>query len=393
MITEIKKGVYWVGVVDWQLRHFHGHELSTPRGSAYSAFLVIDDKKVIIDSVWSPFTQEYLDNIRSVIDPAEIDIVVSNHSEPDHSGALPALMELCPNATVIVSRQGATSLPGHYHKNWNLKPVKTGDRISIGRRELLFIEATMLHWPDSMFTFVTGDNILFPNDAFGQHYATAWRWNDQVDQGELFYEAQRYYANIITPYSTHVTKKINEILAMNLPIEMICPSHGVFWRDNPMQIVHKYLEYAAQKGERRAVVLYDTMWNATRHMAEAIGEGLASAGVDYKIFHLAVSDRNEVLTEIFKSRGVILGSPTLNHGVLPSVAPIMADIKGLHFLNKVGAAFGSYGWANESVKAIEELFTQCGIPLAAPGVAAKWQPTEEYLAKCRELGKAVAEKI
>jgi flavorubredoxin len=380
-------------VVDWGLRYFHGRELSTHRGSTYNAYLIRDAKNVLVDTVWEPFVEEFVAGLRTLIDPAKIDYVVANHAEPDHSSSLPALMRLCPNATVVVSKHGAESIPGHYHQPWKFQVVGTGDRINIGRRELVFFEAPMLHWPDSMFTYVAGDGVLLPNDAFGQHYATAGRFNDQVDQQELYEEALKYYANILTPYAKQVIKKIEELLALKLPVEMICPSHGVLWRDNPMQIVQKYLEWSAQAGEKRAVILYDTMWQATRKMAEAIGEGFKDRGVDYKLFHMAVSDRNDVITEIFRSKAVVIGSPTLNRGLLPTIMPILEDLRGLKFQNKIGAAFGSYGWSCDSVRLIEEHLSRCGIPLAVPGAMAKWQPTDDDLAHCRQLGQAVAEAV
>ncbi len=393
MPFEIRNNIHWVGIVDWDLRHFHGHELSTHRGSTYNAYVILDDKKVLVDTVWEPFANEFLRELRKVVDPAAMDYVVVNHAEMDHSGALPALMRLCPNATLIVSRQGAQSVPGHFHENWKLKVVKTGERLSIGKRELMFIEAPMLHWPDTMFTYIAGENILMPNDAFGQHYATAYRFNDQVDQDELFHEAMKYYANIITPYSKMVLRKIDEIVAMNLPIEMILPSHGVLWRKDPMQIVHKYVEWAKQEPQQRAVILYDSMWHATRKMAQAIGQGLADEGVPHVLYNMAVTDRNDVLTDVLLAKAVIIGSPALNNGLLPSITPILEDIKGLRFQNKTGAAFGSYGWSGENVRLIEEHLAKCNIPLAAPGVLAKWQPTEDDLAKCRDLGHKVAEAV
>ena len=393
MITELAKGVYWVGVVDWELRHFHGHELSTHRGSAYNSYLIVDKEVVLVDTVWQPFQDQLIENIREVIDPAKITYVVANHSEMDHSGALPAVMRHAPNATLIVSKNGLDSFPGHFHQPWKFRAVKTGESLSIGDNKLIFVEAPMLHWPDSMFTYLTGHNILMPNDAFGQHYATAFRFNDQVNQEELYEEAIKYYANIITPYSRLVTKKIEEVLALNLPVAMIAPSHGVIWRKDPAQIVKKYLEYAAQKPEPTAVVIYDTMWNGTRRMAEAIGEGLAEGGVQHKLYHMAVSDRNDVLTEIFKTKAVIVGSPTLNNGLLPSIMPVLEEIKGLRFQNKIGAAFGAYGWSGESVKLIEEHLGKCKIPLVRPGVKAKWQPTAEDLAACRQLGRDVAAAV
>jgi len=297
MVTEIVEGVYWVGVVDWALRHFHGYELSTPRGSTYNSYLIKDEKTVLVDTVWGPFADDFVANVREVVDPGAIDIVVANHAEADHSGGLPAIMRHCPDAAVVVSRRGAESIPGHYHEDWNFKAVGTGDKLNIGKHELVFVEAPMLHWPDSMFTYLAGKNILMPNDAFGQHYATDRRFNDEVDQLELYEEALRYYANILTPFSDLVLKKIEEVLALGLPVDMIAPSHGVIWRDNPLQIVEKYKEWASQVPEQRAVILYDTMWHGTRHMAEAVGAGLAAEGVPYKIFYAPVADRNQVLTD------------------------------------------------------------------------------------------------
>jgi anaerobic nitric oxide reductase flavorubredoxin len=393
MVTEMAPGVYWVGIVDWGLRKFHGHELSTHRGSTYNSYLIVDEKIVLVDTAWKPFQDEFIENLREVVDPAKIDIVVANHSEPDHSSSLPAVMRLCPRATLVVSNRGEESVEGHYHQPWNFKKVKTGDRINIGKSDLVFVEATMLHWPDSMFTYLTGKNILMPNDAFGQHYATAFRFNDQVNQEELYEEAIKYYANILTPYSGLVTRKIDEVLALKLPVEMIAPSHGVIWRKDPLQIVKKYQEWAAQVPEKTAVVLYDTMWEGTRRMAEAIGDGLAKENVSHKLFHMAVSDRNDVITEIFKSRAVIIGSPTLNQGILPTVAPILEDLRGLKFQNKIGAAFGTYGWSGESVKVIEEHLSRCKIPVAFQGVRAKWQPKAEDLGNCRKLGQAMAKEI
>jgi len=392
MIVKLKEGVYGVGVVDWELREFHGHELTTPRGSSYNAYLIMDKKTVLVDTVWGPFSNQLMDNIRELVDPAKIDIVVANHAETDHSGALPTVMRHAPNAEVIVSRQGATSIPGHYHENWKFRKVSTGDTINIGNNDLVFVEAPMLHWPDSMFTYLTGHNILMSNDAFGHHYATAFHFNDEVNQEELYEEAFRYYANILTPYSDRVIKKIDELLALKLPVDMIAPSHGIVWRTDPLQIVKKYREWATQKPEPRAVILYDTMWNATRQMAEAIGDGLAEAGVDHKILNLAVSDRNDVLVEVFKARTILVGSPTINNGMLPTIMPVLTDIKGLKFKNKIGAAFGSYGWSGEAVKMIEEHLIASGFRIVRDGIKFKWQPLPEELDACREFGREIAEE-
>lgn len=391
MITELKKNVYCVGVVDWGLRRFHGHELSTHRGSSYNAYLIRDDKTVLVDTVWHPFRDQLIANIREIIDPAKIDLVVINHAEVDHAGSLPAVMHRVPNAPVVVSKRGAESIPGHHRKDWKLQPVTTGDTIDIGRNKLLFVEAPMLHWPDSMMTYLTADKILLPNDAFGQHYATAFRFNDQVDQAELFEEALKYYANILTPFSHLVGKKIDELLALNVPIDMIAPSHGVIWRDKPMQIVDHYRRWAAQEPPARALVLYDTMWHATEKMAEAIGNGLADVGVDHKLCHTAVTDRSDTIVEMFKSKTLIIGSPTFNNGVLPTIAPILEDLRGLKFKNKIGAAFGSYGWSGGSVRIIEDHFQRSKIPLAREGIACKWQPSADDLENARNFGREIGQ--
>lgn len=392
MVVELKNKVYWVGVVDWEIRKFHGHELSTHRGTTYNSYLIVDEKIVLVDTVWGPFQDQLLQNIREIIDPSKIDIVIANHSEIDHSGGLPAVMQNCPNAIVVVSKRGKESIEGHYHQSWNFMTVQTGDKINIGKNELVFIEAPMLHWPDSMFTYLTGHNILMPNDAFGQHYATAFRFNDQVKQEELYEEAIKYYANILTPFSQLVTRKINEVLSLNLPVDIIAPSHGVIWRKDPIQIVKKYQEWAEQKPKQCAVIIYDTMWNGTRRMAEAIGDGFADVGVDHKIYHIAVADRNDIITDIFRSKTIVIGSPTVNNGVLPTLTPILEDIRGLRFQNKIGAAFGCYGWSGESVKIIEEHLTKCKIPIIREGIRFKWQPSLDDLSVCRNFGRELAEQ-
>lgn len=393
MVTQLAKGVYWVGVVDWALRKFHGHELSTHRGSSYNSYLIVDEKVVLVDTVWAPFQDQLIKNIREVVNPAKIDFIVANHAEVDHSSSLPVVMKYASNAMVIVSQRGKESIEGHFHQPWNFKTVRTGDKIGIGKHELVFVEAPMLHWPDSMFTYLTGKNILMPNDAFGQHYATAFRFNDQVDHEELYEEALKYYANILTPFCPLVSKKIDEVLALNLPVDVIAPSHGIIWRKDPLQIVKKYQEWSSQKPEKSAVIIYDTMWEGTRHMAEAIGQGISAEGIQYKIFHAGICDRNDIVTEIFKSKAVVLGSPTFNQGVLPTITPIFEDLRGLKFQNKIGGAFGSYGWSGEGLAIIEEHLKKCKITVVADGVKVKWQAREEDLNKCSELGQKVAQAI
>ena len=393
MAVELKEGVYWVGVVDWNIKQFHGHEYSTHRGTTYNAYLVIDEKVALVDTVWGPYSREMIENIEKIIDVKKIDYVIANHAEVDHSGGLPELMKLIPNATVVVSDKGRESIPKHYHEDWNFKVVKTGDSISLGKNSFVFVTAPMLHWPDSMFTYLTGKNILMPNDAFGMHYASSSRFNDQVDEIEVYQEAIKFYANILTPFSDLVIRKIDEFKKLNIPVDIIAPSHGIIWRKDPLQIVNKYYEWAQGKNDGSAVIIYDTMWKATEKMAQAIADGLEKEDVKYKMFNMAVCDRNDVLTEIFKTKGIIIGSPTLNNGLLPTIKPILEDLKGLKFKNKVGAAFGSYGWSGENVKLIEETLGKAKIKILQEGIKFKWQPSKEELEKCVEFGKSFAQKM
>jgi anaerobic nitric oxide reductase flavorubredoxin len=392
---NINEHVTWVGKVDWELRTFHGEEYSTHRGSSYNSYLVRAEKIALIDTVWQPFAKEFIENLKQEIDLDRIDYIIANHAESDHSGALPELMKLIPATPVYCTENGIKSLKGHYHQDWNFIPVKTGDRLPLGGRELVFMEARMLHWPDSMFCYLTGDNILFSNDAFGQHYASEFHYNDQVDQAELYQEAIKYYANILTPFSKLVERKINEVTQLNLPLSMICPSHGIIWRENPLQIVEQYLKWAQDYRENQVTVIYDTMWNGTRQMAEAIGQGikLAAPGMVVKLFNSARSDKNDAITEVFKSKGLLIGSPTVNRGILSSVAGILEEIKGLGFKQKQAAAFGSYGWSGESVKVLNEKLADAGFELLNDGLKAIWNPDESALKECIAFGKGVGENI
>lgn len=393
MVVELKDGVYWVGVVDWNIKKFHGHEYSTHRGTTYNCYLIVDEKVALVDTVWGPFSQQMIENIKKIIDIKKIDYVIANHAEVDHSGGLPELMKLIPDATVVVSEKGNESIFKHYHENWKFKVVKSGESISLGKNNLVFVAAPMLHWPDSMFTYLTGKNILMPNDAFGMHYASSGRFNDEVDMIEVYQEAIKFYANILTPFSDLVIRKIEEFKKLNIPVDIIAPSHGIIWRKDPLQIVNKYYEWATQKNDGSVVIIYDTMWNATEKMAKAISEGLEMEGVKFKLFNMAVSDRNDVLTEVFKTKGIIIGSPTLNNGLLPTIKPILEDLKGLKFKNKVGAAFGSYGWSGENVKLIEENLEKARIKKLQEGIKLKWQPTKEELEKCVEFGRNFAKGL
>jgi anaerobic nitric oxide reductase flavorubredoxin len=389
MNFKITDSVSWVGKVDWELKRFHGHELSTHRGSTYNSYLVKDEKNVLIDTAWTPYANEYVENLAKAIDLQDIDFIVANHSEADHSGALAELMKRIPDKPIYCSRNGARMLKAQNHQDWNFQIVKSGDKLNLGTKELVFIEAPMLHWPDSMFCYLTGDNILFSNDAFGQHYASEVLFNDLVDKSELYQEALKYYANILTPFSKLVPKKIDEFVQMNVPLNYICPSHGVIWRDDPLQIVKQYAVWADNYQENQVTIFYDTMWNSTKRMAEAIAIGLREhdATMKIKLYNVAVSDKNDVITEIFKSKAVLAGSSTINKGILSAMAAILEEIKGLSFKNKKAAAFGSYGWSGESVGVLTEKLKECGLEVVNDGLKGYWNPDEEALRQCREFGE------
>jgi flavorubredoxin len=395
MAIKIKDDIYWIGVIDWEIRNFHGNEYSTHRGSTYNSYLIKGEKNVVIDTVWTPFAKDYVKNLSKEIELDKIDYVIANHAEVDHSGALPELMRHIPETPIYCTKNGLKSIKGHFHEDWNFQVVKTGDKLNIGPRELIFVEATMLHWPDSMMCYLTGDNILFSNDAFGQHYASEYMFNDLVDQNELFTECLKYYANILTPFSKLVDKKIKEVLSFNLPVDYICTSHGVIWRDNPTQIVEKYLEWADNYSEDQVTIIYDTMWDGTRIMAENIAEGIFEVNkkTNIKLFNTAKTDKNDVIAEIFKSKAVLVGSPTINRGILTSTAAILEEIKGLRFQNKKAAAFGCYGWSGESIKVISESLSSAGFEIIDDGLKVFWNPDDESIKKCIDYGNSIAEKL
>lgn len=388
MSFKITDKVTWVGKIDWDLKVFHGEEYSTDRGSSYNAYLVRDKKTALIDTVWMPYDNEFVSNLKRDIDLEQIDYIIVNHSEVDHSGALPELLREIPGTPIYCTKNGAKMLKSHYHEEWNFVIVKTGDVLDLGDSKLVFIEAPMLHWPDSMFTYMTGEKMLFSNDAFGQHYASELMYNDKVDQGELFQESIKYYANILTPFSASVVKKIEEVLSLKLPVDFICPSHGVIWKDNPLQIVEQYMTWAQNYQENQITLLYDTMWDATRRMAEVMAEGMKAVDptVTIKILNTSKYDKNDVISEVFKSKAILVGSSTINNGILSSTAAMLEMIKGLKFKNKKAVAFGSYGWSGESVKIIEKHLEESGLPLVAPGLKILWKPDEAALEQCRHYG-------
>jgi anaerobic nitric oxide reductase flavorubredoxin len=396
MKRHVKGNVYWVGKIDWELKKFHGSEYSTHKGSSYNSYLIREKKTVLIDTVWMPFAKEFVDNLEAEVRLANIDCIVQNHAEVDHSGALPELMRRRPDLPIYCTANGVKSLKGHYHQDWDFHIVKTGDSIDIGNgRSLVFVEAPMLHWPDTMFTYLAGEALLFSNDAFGHHYASELLFNDLVDQDELYDECIKYYANILTPFSPLVAKKIQEVVGLNLPLEMIAPSHGIIWRRDPLQIVQKYAEWAADYQENRVAILYDSMWDGTRKLAEAMARGIADAapGTEVRVHNVAKTDKNDVITDVFRSKAILVGSPTINKGILSAAAAIMEEIKGLRFKNKKAAAFGCYGWSGEGNAVLNELLKASGFALADEGFKALWEPDADTLQKAHDYGAEFALKL
>ncbi|MCK9524081.1 MAG: anaerobic nitric oxide reductase flavorubredoxin [Proteobacteria bacterium] len=393
MHIPVKNNVTWVGKIDWELKRFHGEEYSTHRGSTYNAYLIKEEKNVLIDTVWIPYAQEFVDNLETEIDLNDLDFIVMNHGEIDHSGALPELMRRRPDLPIYCTAAAVKSLKGQYHGDWEFRTVKTGDSIDIGNgKSLVFVEMKMLHWPDSMATYLTGDNILFSNDAFGQHYAVNHPFNDLANQEELYAECIKYYANILTPFSALVARKIDEVLALNLPIDIIATSHGVIWRDNPTQIVEKYAAWARDYQEDQITLLYDTMWEGTRRMADAIAEGIRDSRPNtmVKVINIARTDKNDVITEVFKSRLILVGSPTIGKGVTNATAGILEMLECLRFKNKKAAAFGCYGWSGEGVPRIRAWLERAGFAIADEGLGVLWNPDIDALENCRALGRKLA---
>ena len=392
MKKQINEYISWIGKTDWELKKFHGDEFTTNKGSSYNAYLIQDEKTVLIDTVWLPYDKEFVNNLKQEIDIHKIDAIIIQHGEIDHSGSLVELMREIPDTPIYCTANGVKSIKGQYHQEWNFIPVKTGDTLNIGKHTLKFIEAPMLHWPDTMFTYMEGADVLFSNDGFGQHLASEYLYADEVEQSVLWEQALTYYANILAPFGLLVNKKIQEILGMNLKIQMICPSHGLIWRKSPEQIVQKYLEWANNYKENQITILYDTMWNSTRKMAESIAEGIQEVDkkVTIKIMNTAKDDKTEVLTEVFKSKIILVGSPTVNNGYLHSIAGILEMIRGMKLKNKKASAFGSYGWSGEAVGQITELLKKAGFEIMNDGMKQMWTPDQEMKKQCIEFGREIA---
>lgn len=390
-MIKLQEGIYWTGYIDWNLRNFHGY--STPSGSTYNAYLIVDEHPTLIDTVKYYGYQEMLERIRAIIDPAKIEYIISNHTEMDHSGSIDALLAVCPKAQVVCSPQGRTGLIRHFKKNWNMKVVATGETLSTGEYTLQFFHMPMVHWPDSMATYCQEPRILFPNDAFGQHYASSERFADQIAPGVITGEAAKYYANIVMPYGAQVIKALEAL--KRLPIDMICPSHGLIWRNRQDidKILGLYAKWANYESDPRAVIIYDTMWHSTEKMALRLYEALDKASIDVKLLNLQNTHISDIITHVMNSKFVLIGSPILNNKVLPTVAAFLTYMRGLKPKNRFGFTFGSYGWAKTGFKELEEALQDAGIETLAESVYCNYIPDEAELNALAGIVEKIKEKV
>ena len=388
---KVSENVYWVGAIDWTIRDFHGY--TTPHGSTYNAYLVMADHITLIDTVKKPFMAEMMSRIRSVVDPSKIKYIVSNHSEMDHSGCLPETIDAIKPEKVFASAVGVKTLQELLHHRHEIIPVKDGEVLSLGNMDLTFMETRMIHWPDSMFSYLAKDELLFSQDAFGMHLATQERFADEIPAATLEYEGATYYANIVLPYSPIVLKALEKVVASGLKIKILAPDHGPVWRKDIGWIIDLYKKWATQKPTAKAVVVYATMWHSTEQMARAICEALSQAGIKVKLLSMNETHRSEVVYEVLDAGALIVGSPTLNNNILPQMADVMTYLKGLKPVNKIGAAFGSFGWSGESVKHLEAMLKEMKVELVAESVAVKNAPGQDVLKKCHDLGKKIAEEL
>jgi len=389
--TRISEHVWWVGAIDWSVRDFHGYK--TGRGTTYNAYLVLADKPTLIDTVKAPFFGEMMARIGSVIDPADVQIIVSNHSEMDHSGCLPRTIQALRPRAVYASAMGQKTLEEHFHLGGGIETVADGRVIDLGGMGLTAVETRMLHWPDSMMTYLDADKVLFSQDGFGMHLATSQRFADEVDQDTLHYEAAKYYANILLPLSPIVKKALDKVAGLDLDIAIIAPDHGPVWRSDPGPIVELYAKWAGQEPAKKAVVTYDTMWGSTDIMARAIEDGLAEAGVPTRVMPLGGCHRSDIATEMLDAGALVVGSPTINNKMFPTVADLLTYIGGLKPLGRIGAAFGSHGWSGEGAKDVAKALSEMKVELVADPLSVKYVPDEAALGECRALGKRIAEEL
>jgi flavorubredoxin len=388
---EIADGIFSVGCRDWDMRDFHGY--STYEGTTYNAFLILGEKNILIDTVKEKFGKELISNISRIIDPKKIDAVISNHAELDHSGSIPKIMhKIGLEKPLYCSKMGAKNLKSHLKEDFNFQVVGTGDELKLGNRTFSFIETKMLHWPDSMFTYLVDEAILFSSDAFGQHYAGDMFFDDEIGE-EIITHARKYYANILLHFSPRVQTLLKDITKMNLKINMICPDHGIIWRDNPGKIIKLYDKWSKQEPTNKVVVIFDSMWESTTKMARSITSGIESEDVNVRLMNSRKWHRSDILTEIIEAGAIVVGSPTLNNNIFPVIADVMTYIKGLRPQNKIAAAFGSFGWSGEAVKILNKEFSEMKLDIIDDGVKVQFVPDEDDLNRCFDLGVKVAKTL
>lgn len=384
---EISKEIYWVGGIDWDLRDFHGY--LTQRGSTYNAYLIVDEKIVLVDTVKFYLFDEMISRIKQIIDPAKIDVVLSNHVEMDHSGSIPKILSVAPNAEVITSTQGEKGLRRHFKQDWNFRVMNSGETYKIGKRTLHFVHTPMVHWPDNMVTYVAEDKLLLSNDAFGQHIASSERFDDEIGWDILREEAAKYYANIVMPYGDQTNKALEAVSELN--IEKVCPSHGVIWRSYIHRIVEQYQSWANFETENKALIIYDTMWGSTAKIASKLYEGLEESGLKVAFRNLKTNHISDIITDLLDSRLILIGSPTLNNGMLPTMGGFLTYLKGLRPKKRIGFAFGSFGWGGQAVGEIEAVIKGLGWELPEKSLNIKFIPDETELSQVKEtaikLGK------
>ncbi len=391
---KITDRVYWVGAVDWEIRDFHGY--STDRGTTYNAYLVLADRIALIDTVKAPFADQLLSRIASVVDPRDIDLVVSNHSEMDHSGSLPKVVVAVEPEQVFASEMGVKALAQHFHDGPDVTAVKDGESLSLGNMNLTFIESRMIHWPDSMMSYLAEDEILFSQDGFGMHLASCEMFADELPDCLLDWEAAKYYANILLPFSPLVTKLLAKVDALKVPIKIVAPDHGPVWRKDVGRIIESYGRWAAQKPNKKVVIVYDTMWGSTAKMAQVMADAVAECGCCPRVLPLRSAHRSDVATEILESGALLVGTPTMNNHMFPTVADVLYYLKGLKPENLIGGAFGSYGWSGEGVSQVMEILAATGVDLvhdSAGAVRSQYVPTEDVLDECRGLARLVCERL
>jgi flavorubredoxin len=387
--VELKPDVYWVGGIDWDIRNFHGY--STNRGTTYNAYLIVDEKVVLVDTVKHYLFDEMLARIKEIVDPEKIDIIVSNHVEMDHSGSLPKILQICPNAKIVTSVMGEKGLKRHHKKDWDFQVVKSGDSLNIGKRNLTFVPIPMIHWPDSMVTYIPEDKLLLPNDAFGQHIASSERFDDELPWDILREESCKYYNNIVMPFGDQV-KGALEALG-GLDIDMIGPSHGIIWRSRIPKILEEYTKWCTYQTEKRALIVYDSMWGSTEKMANCLAEGLTEAGIPVSMRNLRFNHVSDIVTDLADSRLVLLGSPTINNGMMPTMGGFLTYIKGLRPRGRIGFAFGSFGWSGEAAKDMTNYMEEMKWEVPQELMKINWIPDDEELDSVKEMGKRLGEHL